>query len=183
MTALRKYTGIEIGRIVFACLIPFLHIPFLMNPTITVLKQYFARLGVPFFYAVSGMFLSEKLNRTADRLNFWKLYARRISRLLIVWILIYSPFVLRPTLYSIQRLFFLTPAFLWYLTGLLVASVPFFLVTNRTLLYTVAFVLYFIGTLFGGSYKWLVGGGTGLRSHIPYNEKWSVFRPATYVPW
>ena len=46
---MRKYNrGLDIGRLVFACLIPFLHIPFADGLVIEIIRQYFSRLGVPF---------------------------------------------------------------------------------------------------------------------------------------
>lgn len=154
---MRKYTGIEIGRVFFACLIPFLHISFKDSVGIYIVRQYFFRLGVPFFFAVSGMFLSKSL-QNKDRLCIWKRYSSRIGKMLFVWIMIYSPFILRPNVASIQKIVFLTPAFLWYLTGLLVASVPFCFISNRNMLYFVSAILYIFGTLCGDTYKWLVGG-------------------------
>lgn len=154
---MRKYKGIECGRIVSACLIPLLHIPFSNNGFIVILQQYFARIGVPYFYAVSGMFLISSIKKYGNRIALFQ-YLKRIGRLLLVWLVIYSPIIIRFDLYAIQQLIFRTPAYLWYLTGLLVAALPFCLVKNRKALFACALILYFSGTLLGESYKWLVGG-------------------------
>lgn len=154
---MRKYKGIECGRLVSACLIPLLHIPFSNSSFIVILQQYFARIGVPYFYAVSGMFLICSIEKNGYREALCK-YLKRIGKLLLVWVVIYSPFIIRFDLYTIQRLIFKTPAYLWYLTGLLTAAVPFCLVKNRKALLICAAILYFTGTLLGESYKWLMGG-------------------------
>ena len=155
---MRRYTGIDIGRIVFACLIPVLHIGFQNTVSINIIRQYFSRLGVPFFYAVSGMFLITSIEKDGQVIALNK-YVCRVGRMLLIWTVIYSPLIIRFSITSFQSLLFKTPAYLWYLTGLLVASVPFCLVNNRRILYGCAFTLYFVGTLFGDSYRWLLGGG------------------------
>lgn len=58
---MRRYKGIDAGRLMFACFIPLLHIPLPHIFGVEVIQQYIARLGVPHFYAVSGMFLSKSL--------------------------------------------------------------------------------------------------------------------------
>ena len=156
---MRKYKGIDIGRILFACLIPFLHIEFKENDIVDIIRQYFSRLGVPFFFAISGMFLFRSIGKYGYW-DAWKKYTKRVGRILLIWIVIYSPFIIHLNLQSIQMLLFKTPAFLWYLTAILVASIPFCLIRNRKVLYIVAFFLYVFGTLFGSTYKWLTGGGT-----------------------
>lgn len=154
---MRKYKGIECGRIVSACLIPLLHIPFINSGFIAVLQQYFARLGVPYFYAVSGMFLVSSIEKNGNQEALFK-YLKRIGKLLLIWLVIYSPLIIRFDLYTIQQLMFKTPAYLWYLTGLLTAAVPFCLIKNRKALFMCAIILYVTGTLWGESYKWLMGG-------------------------
>lgn len=59
---MKKYVGIDYGRFIFACLIPLLHIPF-SNPVVNVIAQYISRLGVPFFFGVSGFFLSKSIEK------------------------------------------------------------------------------------------------------------------------
>ena len=154
---MRNLKGVDIGRIVFACLIPILHISIPNNTLIDVIRQYIARLGVPFFYAVSGMFLIYSLEQKGRYLA-WITYSKRIGRILIIWLLIYLPILIYEKGIDLQLLVFKTPAYLWYLTGLLVASIPFCIWKNRDQLLVVSLVLYLIGTLYGDSYKWLIGG-------------------------
>ena len=157
---MRKYKGIDIGRFIFACLIPILHIPFSDSVLIDIIRQYICRLGVPFFFAVSGMFLSKSIEKYGVNAAL-KRYLIRVGRVLLIWLLIYSPLLIRGSdsyLGLLQQIMFKTPAFLWYLTSLLVATIPFCLVKKRKALYGFALVLYIIGTLFGETYKWLLGG-------------------------
>lgn len=56
-----RYTGIDIFRVIFACLIPLLHISLPNSMPLHIVRQYISRLGVPFFFAVSGMFLSKNI--------------------------------------------------------------------------------------------------------------------------
>lgn len=154
---MHKYKGIDIGRLIFACLIPLLHIG-MSDQVSFVVKQYFSRLGVPFFFAVSGMFLIKSVNKNGGTVAFKK-YALKIGRMLFIWLVIYLPIlVLRQGGVSIREILFKTPAFLWYLTALLVASVPFCLVRNRKTLLWTSFALYVFGTLFGEAYSWFTGG-------------------------
>ena len=156
----RIFVGIDLGKIFFAILILFLHIPFHTDEGwIYILRQYLARLGVPFFFAISGMMLSSSLNkRGVKALNR---YFKRIGLMLLFWTVIYFPLFLSSTsnVYILMKeILFKTPGFLWYLTASLVACIPFCLVHNRKLLYIGGIILYLLGTLFGGSYTWLSGG-------------------------
>ncbi len=154
---MRKYKGIDVGRVVFACLIPILHIGFQSSVGIDITRQYLSRLGVPFFYAVSGMFLTSSIEKYGYN-DALKRYVKRVGRMLLIWLIVYAPYILRPNISSIQNLLFKTPAFLWYLTGLIVASVPFCLIRNRKVLYVCTFTLYLFGTVYGDTYRWLLGG-------------------------
>ena len=154
---MRKYRGIDIGRLIFACLIPLLHIG--MKGTVPfVVQQYLARLGVPFFYAVAGMFLIKSIEKRGA-FPALKQYAFRVGRMLLIWIVIYLPILLlREEGLTIKELIFRTPAYLWYLTGLLVAAVPFCLIKNRKVLLYLSLALYAFGTIFGEAYRKLTGG-------------------------
>lgn len=157
---MRKYKGIDVGRVIFACLIPILHIPFSDSMVIDIIRQYISRLGVPFFFAISGMFLSKSIEKFGINAAL-KRYLIRVGRVLLIWLLIYSPLLIIGAdsyLRLFQQILFKTPAFLWYLSSLLFAAIPFCLVKNRKTLYVCAAVLYIFGTIFGETYKWLLGG-------------------------
>lgn len=160
----RQYTGIEIGRVLFACLIPLLHISFSDSICIEVIRQYFSRLGVPYFYAVSGMFLGMSFENR-DRGEIFKQYEKKIAGLFLVWLVIYSPIFLAWRV-SLQEMIFKTPAYLWYLTGLLFAAIPFCFIGNKKVKFILAVGLYTFGTLFGDTYRWLVGGYHYMRNYL-----------------
>lgn len=153
---MRKYTGIEILRIICACAIPLLHIRLTGNVAY-YLQQYVARLGVPFFFAISGMFLSQSLKKCSAE-TAWKKYIAKTGRLFFVWLAIYSPLLFLTGSLTLKEIVFKTPAFLWYIGSMMVASIPFCFIQNRKTLYVIAGALYIIGTIFGDTYKWLTGG-------------------------
>lgn len=157
-----RYSGVDITKFFFACLIPLLHIPFENSVVIFILREFLARLGVPFFFAISGMFLSISLNKNGLRALF-KFFARN-GKLLIIWIIIYLPIFIRieydgSIIRFIQLLLFKTPGYLWYLSSLLFASIPFAVIKDRKKLYVICGALYIVGTLWGGgNYIWLSNG-------------------------
>lgn len=154
---MRKYKGIDIGRVIFACLIPLLHIG-TTNQVSYIVKQYVSRLGVPFFFAVAGMFLSKSIERNGSSVALKK-YTLKIGRMLLIWLTIYLPvLLLRQECVTIKEIVFKTPAYLWYLTGLLVAAVPFCIAKNRKMLLYFSLILYAFGALFGETYSWLTSG-------------------------
>ena len=153
-----NYNGIDLARFIFACLIPLLHIN-LPGAIVPYIQQYISRLGVPFFFAVSGMFLYRKNNGIYNFDLLWK-FAKRIGILLLVWVAIYFPIFFRNgDLLHANKIIFDTPGYLWYLSAIFIASIPFCLIRRRNLLYCGSFILYAIGTFCSDSYKWMWGGG------------------------
>lgn len=152
------YSGIDIGRFIFACLIPLLHIN-LQGSFIPIIQQYLSRLGVPFFFSVSGFFLYQSLLHNNDSFSVLKRYLKRIGTLLIVWFIIYFPlFYVTHADLRIPQIVFLTPGYLWYLTAILIAAIPFCLIRKRRVLYIFAIFFHIVGTFISDSYKWLWGG-------------------------
>ena len=91
-------------------------------------------------------------------------HLKRVGKLLLVWLIIYSPILMvtmRDDLHPIRTLLFKTPAYLWYLSALLAAGIPFCLIGNRKLLWGTSAALYVVGTLFDGSWSWV-------GAEIPY---------------
>lgn len=155
-----SYSGIDLTKFFFACMIPFLHIYFGKIPAITVIQQYISRLGVPFFFVSSGFFLSQSIKKRGNRNAFIR-HEKRIAKMLLIWLAIYSPILLygASSIRSLVKdILFLTPAYLWYLTAVLVASVPFCFFHNRKQLLCLSVCLYLFGTLISESYSWLTGG-------------------------
>lgn len=88
-------------------------------------------------------------------------YETKIVRLLVVWLIIYSPILymrMKGQENAIWELIFKTPAYLWYLTALIVAAIPFCFIKSRKALYCASAVLYMAGVLISPSYSWLTGG-------------------------
>ena len=137
-----RYTGIDICRVMFACLIPLLHISLPDSIPLYIVRQYVSRLGVPFFFAVSGMFLSKAF---ADRGNLaaMKKQLWRIGVMLCIWFCIYAPLFSRGR-YSINEYLFLTPGYLWYLSAMLFAVIPFCLIKNKSAKHGIAMILYIV---------------------------------------
>ena len=155
---LQQNVGLNVGKILFALQIPFLHIPFSDNVIIEILRQYIARLGVPFFFAASGYLLSKSIDNKGS-ISALKKYADRIGVLLVIWLVIYCPLYIRNSEFlemPVRFILFKTPGFLWYLTAILFAAIPFCIIKNRKVLYLIAGALYIIGTMMGSSYSWLV---------------------------
>ncbi|MDI9460894.1 MAG: acyltransferase family protein [Saccharofermentanales bacterium] len=80
---MRKYKGLDIGRVIFAYFIPFLHIGFPANVGVEIIRRYISRLGVPFFFVVSGMFLYKSIEKYGNMKALQK-YALRVGRMLLV---------------------------------------------------------------------------------------------------
>ncbi len=56
------YTGIDLGKYFFACTIPLFHIA--GRPVaLGYVSEYISRLAVPFFFIVSGFFLSNSITK------------------------------------------------------------------------------------------------------------------------
>ena len=152
-TERKIYTGVDIWKFIFACLIPILHIqlPGVMTP---IIQQYFSRIGVPFFFAVSGFFLSKNLE-CIDRFSVMKKFLMRVGKMLLIWFVIYLPlFIFTGIPLGIKNTLFLTSAYLWYLTAVFISAIPFCLMKKRRLLYLCAGILYVVGT-FLSTYKFI----------------------------
>lgn len=149
------YQWIDLYKLGFAMLIPLLHIEFGDNNAIYWFKQIVSRLGVPFFFVISGFFLTKSV-QYKGKVKALLHYEKRVFIMFAFWMSIY--FV--PLLYTniqfrqntIQLMLFQTPGYLWYLSALLYAAVPFCLIGKKIYKYIAATVLYIIGTLFSASY-------------------------------
>lgn len=155
-----QYPGIDIAKFIFACFIPLLHISFSDNYIYLFFSQYIARLGVPFFFATSGMFLTKQYEKK-DKMSEFIRFEKRVIKMLILWLLVYSPLIikiLQNESKPFRVLVFQTPAYLWYLTALIVAVVLFTYIKDTSIAGTFIIILYFVGTVMSGSYHWLTHG-------------------------
>lgn len=149
-----EYRTIDILKFIFSMLIPLLHISFNNSKIIYVISQYISRIGVPFFFATSGLFLYISIKKRGKTVAF-KRYFKHIGIMLSFWLTLY----LIPILYinpvvkdfGIKVFIFQTPAYLWYLSALLLASFLFSYVERGK--YVLAVILYAFGVLFCDSYN------------------------------
>lgn len=151
-----RFDGFDVGKFIFALFIPFLHIHLPNNTAILLFKELVCRLGVPFFFAVSGFFL-EKSRIARGRKASYIHYAKSVGVKLLFWLIVYSPFIIvferKNTI--IQELLFKTPCFLWFLTALIFGGLLICFISNDRIKYALAICLYIIGTLFSDTYSWL----------------------------
>ena len=156
----RNYS-VDFLKILFSILIVSLHINF-ENGSPAVLRCL-SRVGVPFFFAVTGYYLTTNYDKATIKKKVLK-YLRHVAQLLIVWYIIYSPILIgnyyelygadiQNMLFRIlQEFLFKAPAFLWYLSsGMLGAALIYIFWSRRKLAFILAIVLYIIGTA-GNSY-------------------------------
>lgn len=158
---INNVSSIDYAKIIFACLIPILHIPY--GEYFGIIQQYIARIGVPFFFAVSGMFLNKSIEKNGKWYALIK-FEKRIFILFIFWFTIYSPIILKEYTKFKEGIFeilFVAPAYLWYLTAAAAAAVPVCLIQNKRLSLLLSLLLYAMGTALGGGYSWITGGWEG----------------------
>ncbi len=158
----KDYAAIDFGRLAFALLIPFLHIDFdESNVFIAFLQQYISRLGVPYFFCVSGMFLRSRIESVCPK-DAFKSYIHRTAVMFCCWLAVYLPILLNEngqlSIGFVQQVLFRTPAYLWFLGALMLASIPFCFIKRTKLFYLGVGGAYLLGTLISGSYQWLTGG-------------------------
>lgn len=154
---------VDLSKLCFAFLIIFLHVDN-NNIIIRNIAQYISRLGVPFFFAISGYFFYKKVNYEKDLLSVMRKTIKRLIKLYLVWIAIYMPILLKNFNESgnlkaniikfVQELLFKAPAFQWY-TLALVVGIPItaYIYNNKSFRDTIIIlsVLYLIGC-FGNTY-------------------------------
>lgn len=154
---------VDLSKLCFAFLIIFLHVD---NNNIIVrnIAQYISRLGVPFFFTISGYFFYKKVKFEKDLLGVMIKTLKRLIKLYLVWITIYMPILLKNLSESgnlkksilgfIQELLFRAPAFQWY-TLALVLGIPITVYVYRksSFISTMIFLslLYIVGC-FGNTY-------------------------------
>lgn len=192
-----EFIAVDFFRLIFALGIVALH----LNPMrdINKLLNYFivqvlTRLGVPFFFLVSGFFLEKKIH------EFQKVkgYVVRLFQLYIIYTFLYLPQIiygdikngnsLIHSLLSFIINFFFVGSYsqLWYFVGLIVATVLLYWLKNRIKLsdrYVAAIVLilYAIGTI-GNAYiqplkeRFMVPIGESTQLDKKYLLLWLYFK-------
>lgn len=165
-----EYIVIDVLKFCFACLIPLLHINFGENRILIIMQQYVARLGVPFFFATTGFLLAREIERSGSIKSSCKKFGKRLGWLLLLWLMIDLPFYFitnhrefELTIYwligFVQKLIFLTPCYLWYLSSALVGIfIVFVCMRYLKKLQTVCIlsIIYVVG-VFGNSWDGILG--------------------------
>lgn len=165
-----RYAQIDVLEFVFAILIVCLHISGNDQKSIVYLiGQYVGRMGVPFFFAVSGFFAYQKVKEGAP-VKYLKRQEIKLLRIFLVWSLIYFPITFHTTyinnggdlLFSmleyVRELIFMAPAYMWYLVALMFGLFLFVLYgVSHLPQYTIgASLFYILGTLLN-SYRTITG--------------------------
>lgn len=150
MSTRKALTAIDYAKLFFAISIITLHVPY-KNTILNLYSQIIGRLGVPFFFAISGYFLYSGIAKSG--FTYTKKYCLRIAKLLGIWFLIYLPLFLYTYMRNeglrklVQEIVFLTPGYLWYLSTLCVAAFLFglFYMRKPKLFLIAASILYVVG--------------------------------------
>lgn len=165
-----RYAQIDVLEFVFAILIVCLHISGNDQKSIVyIIGQYVGRIGVPFFFAVSGFFAYQKVKAGSPR-EYLKRQEIKLLRIFSIWTLIYFPItfhsacinhdsnVLVGILAYVRELVFMAPAYMWYLVALIIGLIPFVLYgVSHLTQYTIgASLFYILGTLLNG-YRTITG--------------------------
>lgn len=164
---MKQYHAIDLMRFIAAIFVVFIHTYplFDFSPT----ANYFivgviGRLAVPFFFIVSGYFFAKNLASQAtiiNKQNYVRKYIKRLSKIYIIWTLIYLPlqaiiWYLKDVSLEFWKLYFQELIFegsyytLWFIPALIFACIfsnfLFAIMKSKTVLIS-TFLLYIFGTL------------------------------------
>jgi peptidoglycan/LPS O-acetylase OafA/YrhL len=163
----KKNYSIESLRFIAAFAVICIHYFYPKNNDITLVVNQWARFAVPFFFVVSGYFLSEKLKKGDQPIVYWK-YFRKTITLYLAWQFIYflNPPVGDIYIYGLKKAYMMKlqlvgkekwdyiifKAFaqhLWFFASLGLTVVYFFLFRLKRiyLMLAISIVLYIIGAL------------------------------------
>lgn len=148
----KKYNGIDITKFIMAICVVAIHTQPLIscnNTIILALYQSIVSLAVPFFFVASGFFLGKKIDFTNNN-NTNKSaicsYIKRMTRLYLLWSLIYLPLavayyikseysLVHSTFAYIRGLFFTGEHYnswmLWYLLSTIYALIFIYLLVKK----------------------------------------------------
>lgn len=145
----QNYNAIDLAKFICSILVIAIHVSvfgaskeadtvFYIN---FVIKNWLARIAVPFFFVTSGYLLYLKMSAECISITRIKQYCIRILRLYIVWSIIYLPIVIKEfigngvnlfkdLLNYIQNFLFMGSCLhLWYLNAILIAVIMLY--TNQ----------------------------------------------------
>lgn len=171
MKEVKQYYWLDFFKYVFAVLIICLHVPHEGNRILTFISMYISRLGVPFFFTVSGFFGYKKL-RKEGATGFYRERFNKLIRLLAKWTVIYLPLtfyyqwiasernLVQTFIECIRQEFVLAPAYMWYLVALLIALFPFSRMTgkrNKHILYAASALIFYVMGVLLNSWRTICG--------------------------
>ena len=162
-----NYNAIDLARFICAIMVVSIHVvPFGLNDSgICVLlnngiKNYFARIAVPFFFVASGFFLYRKSGYNDFSIEVTKKYVLKLLRLYIIWSIIYFPLKIEDIVYnesgivhgvlSYVRHIIFTGSYdqLWYLPATIFAVILIsFLISKKINIETIIIIAIFFYTL------------------------------------
>ena len=195
---IKNYNGVDLAKFICAILVVAMHVaPFgsddsgissLLNYGV---RQWFARIAVPFFFVASGFFLYRKSGYDGFSVEATKKYVFKLLRLYIIWTILYFPLkaevvfhhkrgVVHGVLAYIRNFIF-TGSFtqLWYLPATIFAVIAVsFLLSKKVginAILMIAALFYALGLL---AQSWF-GLITPLRTLAP--SLWAFLKSAQKV--
>lgn len=164
----KQNNSIDLAKFIFAILVVAIHVsPFGSGQSEIIgflnffLRDYVARLAVPFFFIASGYFLFKKTDINNFEINRSKTYALKILKLYLIWSAIYFPLSFGNAFFDKKgflhgvfayiKNFILSTSFshLWYLNALIFAvviiSVLLYKRVSPKLIIVIGALFYFIG--------------------------------------
>lgn len=189
----QNYNAIDLAKFICAILVVMIHVPpfgtSIETKWIDILsffvRNYLARIAVPFFFVTSGFFLYKKTSLNELNISLIKQYVLKLLRFYILWSAIYFPFNLmviisadRPFYagvgYIRDFIFFRSYSHLWYLNATIFAVVliTYLLYKRITIkkILVIAFIFYFAG-LFAQSWFGLI---LPLKENAPHI--WTILK-------
>ncbi len=190
--AKEKIRSVESLRFISIIAVVFLHF-FSDTSALGFWVGKISRFAVPFFFATSGYFLTDKLLKTRNVFFVFRKVLQRIFRLFIFWYLFYVLFITSSFIFtkgfftaieymyiqlnkiSLEELVFGGVGYhLWFFLSLLMTYIFYFLfgVDRLKILLFISVVLYVFGVL-GGSYKFTGIGmdlGISTRNYIFFSS-------------
>ncbi|MBQ8131740.1 MAG: acyltransferase [Bacilli bacterium] len=182
---MKRYPLVDIFKLLFAVGIVAIHCNlFLGTDAVSwYILHGVLRIGVPFFFCVSGFFLCKSLDRTKDADKNKKVltYLKRILIPFVVWILLDFYYFYRTRCvglvgfvlikYIVKNLIFYPWGAMWYLLALMVSVLilyPFYKKNKLRVIVGLGGILYLVGLL-GNNYYFLIEG-----TKLQYGMEWYI---------
>lgn len=95
----KSFKLIDIAKFIMAILVVGIH------AHVPIISNYFGRMAVPYFFIASAFLFYIKVEsvKSADTIKRIKKFVRRSTELYLIWLIIYSPFVIKATVSSFNN--------------------------------------------------------------------------------